>query len=83
MKPQKPCNSPGPRPEIVDSRQRESGEKSLQLDVQNEMRGVLGRMIAGAAGRILDSANSREIRAEQKAVSVAAETREHKFLIGN
>ena len=48
-------------------------------------------MSAGAAGRILDSANFTEIRAQQKAVSVAAktredtasETREHKFLCGN
>ena len=31
--------------------------------VQNEMKGVLGRVSAGAAGRILDSANPREIRA--------------------
>ena len=29
--------------------------------VQNEMRSVLGRVSAGAAGRILDSANPREI----------------------
>ena len=28
--------------------------------VQNEMRGVLGRISASAAGKILDSANSRE-----------------------
>ena len=30
--------------------------------VQNEMRGVLGRVSARATGRILDSANPREIR---------------------
>ena len=30
--------------------------------VQNEMRGVLGRVSKGATGRILDSANPREIR---------------------
>ena len=30
--------------------------------VQNEMRGVLGRVSVRAAGRILDSANPREIR---------------------
>ena len=29
--------------------------------VQNEMRGVLGRMSAGAAEKILDSANPRKI----------------------
>ena len=39
--------------------------------VQNEMRVVLGQVSAGAAGRILDSANPREIRTQQKAVSIA------------
>ena len=34
-------------------------------------------MSAGAAGRILDSANPREIGTLQKTVSVAAKTREH------
>ena len=46
---------------------------------------------ASAAGRILDSANPRKIRAQQKAVSVAVKTRdkavsvtrEDKFLGGN
>ena len=55
------------------------------------MRDVLGRVSAGAAKSILDSANPREIRAQKKAVSVAAKTREntasmtkeHKFLGGN
>ena len=45
-------------------------------------------MSAGAVGRILDSADPREIRTYKKAVSVAAKTREdtasmtreHKFL---
>ena len=45
-------------------------------------------MSAGAAGRILDSANPTEITAKQKAMFVAAKTREntasvtreHKFL---
>ena len=40
--------------------------------VQNEMRDVLGRVSTGAARRILDSANPGQIRALQKAVSVAA-----------
>ena len=48
-------------------------------------------MSAGAVGRILRSANSREIRAYQKDVSVAAKkrentasvTRKHKFLSRN
>ena len=39
--------------------------------VQNEMRDVLGRVSAGAAERILDSANPKEIRASQKDMSVA------------
>ena len=39
---------------------------------QNEMRGVLGRVSAGAAGRILNSVNPSEIRTKPKAVSVAA-----------
>ena len=39
------------------------------------MRDVLGRVSAGAAGKILDSANPREIRTQQKAVSVAAKAR--------
>ena len=52
------------------------------------MRGVLGRVSAATAERIFDSANPREIRAKQKAVSVAAKAREntareHKFLGGN
>ena len=59
--------------------------------VQNEMRGVLGRVSAPTAKRILDSTIPREIRAKQKAVSVTAKTREntasvtreHKFLSGN
>ena len=46
----------------TESRQRVSGAKSRSWTVQNEMRGVLGRVSAGAAGRILDSANPREIR---------------------
>ena len=41
------------------------------------MRDVLGRVSTGAAGRILDSANPREIRTYKKAVSVAAKTRGH------
>ena len=59
--------------------------------VQNEIRCVLERMTAGPAGRILDSADPSEIKTLQKAVFVAAKTREgtasmtieHKFLSGN
>ena len=46
----------------TESRQTASGAKSRSWTVQNEMSGVLGRVSTGAAGRILDSANPREIR---------------------
>ena len=94
MEHQTPDNSLGPGPEVV-KRQRVAKERAAHRvrswTVQNEMGGVLGRVSAGAAGKILDSANPREIRTQQKAVSVAASTREdtasvtreHKFLGGN
>ena len=66
MEPQKPGNSPRPGPEVV-KRQRVAKEQAAQRvrgwTVQNEMRGILGRVSAGAAGRILDFANPREKRA--------------------
>ena len=75
MEPQKPGNSPRPGSEVV-KRQRVAKKRAAQRvrswTVKNEMRSGLGRVSAGAAERILDSANPREIRAEQKAVSVAA-----------
>ena len=43
-------------------RETESRQRVRSWTVQNEMRGVLGRVSAGAAERILDSANPREIR---------------------
>ena len=56
---------PGSGPEVVE-RQRVAKEGVAQRvrswTVQNEMRGVLGRVSTGAAGRILNSANPREIR---------------------
>ena len=62
MEPQKPSNSPVHGPEVVE-RQRVAKELVAQRvrswTVQNEMRGVLGRVSAGAAGRILDFTNSR------------------------
>ena len=65
MEPQKPSNSPGSGPEVVE-RHRVAKERAAQIvrswTVQNEMRGVLGRVSASAAGRILDSTNPREIR---------------------
>ena len=66
MEPQKPGNSPWSGPEVV-KRQRFVKERAAQRvrswTVQNEMRDVLGRVSSGAAGRIVDSANPREIRA--------------------
>ena len=66
MLPQKPGNSLRPGPEIV-KRQRVARERAAQRvrswTVQNEMRSVLERVSAGAAGRIFDSAYPREVRA--------------------
>ena len=65
MESHKLANSPGPGPEVVE-RQRVAKELAAQRvrswTVQNEMRGVLGRVSTGAARRILDSTNPREIR---------------------
>ena len=46
----------------TESRQKVSGAKGPSWTVQNEMRGVLGRVFTGAAGRIPNSANPREIK---------------------
>ena len=66
MEPQKPGNSPGPGTEVV-KRQRVNKERAVQRvrswTVQNEMRGILERVSAGAAGGIIDSVNSKEMRA--------------------
>ena len=66
MEPQKQGNSSGPELEVVE-RQRVAKERAAQRvrswTVQNEMRDVLGRVSAGAARRIRDCANPREIRA--------------------
>ena len=65
MGPKKSGNSPRSGPVVVE-RHRVAKEKAVQRvrswTVQNEMRGVLGRMSTGVAGSILDSANPREIR---------------------
>ena len=64
MEPQKPGNSPGPGPEVV-KKQRVARERAVQRvrswTVHNEMRSVLGRVSAGAAGWIFDAANPEEI----------------------
>ena len=65
MEPQKPVNFPGPEPEVT-KRQRVAKERTVQRvrtwTVHNEMRGVLGRVSTGVAGRILNSDNPEEIR---------------------
>ena len=75
MEPQNLGNFPGPGPEVVE-RQRVAKERAAQRirswTVQNEMSGVPERVSTGAAGRILDSADPRQIRTSQKDVSVAA-----------
>ena len=48
---------------VTESCQIGSEQKVYSWTVQNEMRGVLGRVSTGAAGRILDSVNSRKIGA--------------------
>ena len=74
---QTPGNFSGPGPEVIE-RHRVAKERAAQRvrrwTAQSEMGGVLGRMSAGAARRILDSANFTEMRAQQKAVFVAPET---------
>ena len=64
MEPQKPGNSPGSGPEVIESGSPKSERHRVRnWTMQNEMRGVLGRVTAGAAERILDSANPRQVRA--------------------
>ena len=43
--------------------QRRASQRVRSWPIQNEMRGVLGRVSAGVATRIFDSANPEEIRA--------------------
>ena len=93
MESQKLGNSPGPGPEVT-RRQRAAKEQAVQRvrswTVQNEMRGVLRRVSAGAGGRTRDSANSRDksltvgcARYSRDERSTASVTRKHKFLGGN
>ena len=65
MEPQKPGNSPGPGPEVVETESRQRASSTESEAIQCRMRCVLGRESAGTAGRILDSANPREIRTKQ------------------
>ena len=55
----------GPGPEVIERQivaKKRAAQRVRSCTVQNEVRGVLGRVSAGAAGRILDSANPREMR---------------------
>ena len=66
MEPQKPANSPGPGPEVLEKQKavkEQAAPKVHSWTMQKEMRNVLGRVPTSAAGRILDSANSRDVKA--------------------
>ena len=71
MGPQKTDNSPGPGPEVVER------QRVRRWTVQNEMRGVLGPVFTGAAGRILDSANPREKNLTEGGVRCSVDERKH------
>ena len=69
MEPQKPGNSSGFGPEFI-KRHRVANERAVQrVHVQNEIAGVLGQVFAGAARRILDSANPN-LQALQEGFSI-------------
>ena len=80
MELQKPGKSSESGPEIVE-RQRVAKERAAQTlrswTVQNEMRGDLGRMSAGAAGRILDSTDPRDKNLTAGCVRCSADERGH------
>ena len=65
MEPQKPGNSLRPGTEVVE-RKRVAKERAAQRvrswTVKNKLRSVLGRVSAGAAEKILDSADPSKIR---------------------
>ena len=80
MEPQKPGNSPAPGPEVV-KKQRFAKERTAHRvrswTVQNAMKGVLGRVFADAAERILDSANPREKSLTEGCVRCSEDERGH------
>ena len=64
MEPQKQGKFPGPGTEVVQRQtvaKKGAARRIRSWTVHDEMRGVLGQVSAGAAGRSLDSANPREI----------------------
>ena len=77
MESQKPGNSPGPGPEVKEksSVAKERAAKGVRSwTVQNETRGVLRRVSAGAARWIL---NSREMNLTEGCVRCSEDEREH------
>ena len=77
MEPQKPGNSPGPGPEVKEkpSVVKERAAKGVRSwTVQNETRGVLGRVSADAERWIL---NSREMNLTEGCVRCSEDEREH------
>ena len=77
---QKLGNYAGPGPEVVE-RQRVTKKQEAQRvhswTVQNEMSGVLGRVSAGTARKILDSANPRDKNLTEGYVHCSVDEREH------
>ena len=66
MEPQKPGNSPGSGPEVVERKKivkEPATQRVRSWAVQNEMTDVLGRVSASAARKIFDSANPGKIGA--------------------
>ena len=69
MESKKLDNSSGLGPEVAKSQRVDKervAQKVHRWTMQNEMRDVMGRVYADTAGRILDSAYSREKRANNK-----------------
>ena len=81
IEPQKPGNSPGPGPEVVEKprvAKEWAAQRVRSWTVQNEMRGVLGRVSTGAAGRILDSANPSDKNLTEGCVRFSVDGRGHR-----
>ena len=75
-----PGKSPGPGPEVVERQKIAKEQATLRVHswtVQNEMKGVLGRVSASAARRIFDSANSRNRSLTEDCVRYSEGEREH------
>ena len=80
MESQKPGNSPGPGTEVAERQKiakKRATQKVRSWTVQNETRGVLGRVSASAARRISNSANSRDRSLAEGCVRFSEGEREH------